>query len=123
MFFYFVCLICPTHSQTTQDTIPEVARQYTLQLVSAGEATIDAARSRLTVVMASSDNPHGIVSFLPPLMKSVSEDMTPVITTVIRSGGLVGELVVNISVLGDGASLGSDFMVYNYCECCTSPNN
>lgn len=109
--------LCSSYAQTTQDTIPEVARQYTLQLVSAGEASINATSSQLTVIMASSDNPHGIVNFLPPLMRTVSEDIGSVAIVVLRSGGLVGELVVNITVHDNGALMPSDYLISNYSEC------
>ena len=94
-----------------------MARQYTFQLVSAGEATIDATRSQLTVVVAASDSPHGIVNFLPPLSRTVSEDAGSMAITVLRSNGLVGELAVNISVLLSSAETPEDFTVSNNSKC------
>lgn len=110
-------MLAPLTQQTTQDTIPEVARQYTLRLVSAGEATINTSNSQLTVIMASSDNPHGIVNFLPPLMRTVSEDAVSATITILRSGGTVGELVVNITVHDSGAVMPNDYTIPNNSEC------
>ena len=112
---YLVC--APFMQQTTQDSIPEIARQYTLRLVSAGEATINTSISQLTVIMASSDNPHGIVNFLPPLTRTVSEDTASATVTILRSGGTVGDLAVNITVHDSGATMPSDYKVSNNSEC------
>ena len=84
--------------------------------MSAGEATIDTARSQLTVVVAASDSPHGIINFLPPLARTLSEDAGTVAVSVFRSGGLVGELTVNISVIDITAMMPSDFIIANNSE-------
>lgn len=93
-----------------------MARQYTLRIVSAGEATIDGSNSQLTVIIASSDNPHGIVSFMPPLTTTTTEDIGTLSVVVSRTAGLVGDLIVNFTIQNNGAVMPNDYTITNNSE-------
>lgn len=100
--------------QTLSDSIPEVQRSYSLQLVSATLARINSTGNDLTITVRASDNPHGTVEFTTSA-STTPEDGGVVSLNIVRLQGLVGDLLVNISTVAMTAD-NSDFVFTNSCK-------
>ena len=103
------------YPQTIQDTNPEVAKRYTLSLVAAGDANINSSSSDLIIIIPASDNVHGSVGF-SPTSSSSNEDVDSIDITILRSGGLEGDLLINFTVSDGGAASPSDYQINSSCE-------
>ncbi|KAI5088303.1 G-protein coupled receptor 98 isoform X2, partial [Silurus meridionalis] len=91
------------------DDIPEEKRVYELSLTSLTPgADINLNRQRANITMAASDLPYGLFSFTQSSL-SVMEDERSVNITVVRSMGLLGNVLVNYYTEGQSAVSGLDF--------------
>ena len=70
----------------------------------------------VSVIVAASDDPHGVVQFAPPLVKSLPEDSGVVNVMLQRSGGLVGTLLVNFTAEDRDAFSPSDYTISSDCQ-------
>uniref|UniRef100_A0A1X7VF86 Staphylococcus aureus surface protein A n=3 Tax=Amphimedon queenslandica TaxID=400682 RepID=A0A1X7VF86_AMPQE len=95
---------------TIQDTSPEVAKIFTLSLVAAGDADINSSSSDINIIIPSSDNVHGSIGF-SPLTVSTSESVDSIDITVLRSGGLEGDLLINFTVSDIQAVSPDDYQI------------
>ena len=87
-----------------------MARQYTLSLVGVGDASINTSAAELSIIIASSDDIHGVVSF-SSLSSSFEEDVGSVDIEVLRSSGFVGDLIVNFTAEDRDAISPGDYSV------------
>ena len=100
--------------QTLTDQTPEVARLFTLAVVSTTFASVNTNASEVQVVVPASNNPHGLVEFEASEVM-VSEDVGTVLLDLVRTQGVIGTLRVNFSVLLSSAS-GNDFTISTNCK-------
>ena len=84
-------------------------------MVGAGDASINSSAATLTIIVAASDSPHGVVSF-SSVSYSVSEDVGTASVTVQRTGGLVGDILVNFTAEDREAFSPSDYTLSDTCE-------
>ena len=68
------------------------------------------------VIVAASDDPHGVVQFATPLVKSLPEDSGTVDVMLLRSGGLVGTLLVNFTAEDRDAFSPNDYTLSSNCQ-------
>lgn len=61
------------------------------------------------IIVAASDYPYGIVQFASPLKFNVSENVAAVNLSLIRTGGMTGQLQVSFSTSSATATPGLDF--------------
>lgn len=103
--------------QTLADQTPEVARLFSLRIVSTSFASIDANTSEVLVVVPASDNPHGLVEFdqLTTGDVELSEDVGTMVLDLRRTQGVIGTLRVNFSVILISAT-SEDFTVSSSCK-------
>ena len=102
--------------QTLADQTPEVARLFSLTIVSTSFASIDANASEVLVVVPASDNPHGLVEFdLTTSEVQLSEDVGTMALDLRRTQGVIGILRVNFSVILISAT-SEDFTVSSNCK-------
>ena len=104
----------PPHLQTLSDTTPEVARLFSLDIVSASLASIDVNSTHIDLIVAASDDPHGVIQFSVGAL-SVVEGEASVPVTVVRGDGLVGDVQVNFD-LQLGSADQNDFSISSQCE-------
>ncbi|XP_062238571.1 adhesion G-protein coupled receptor V1 [Platichthys flesus] len=91
------------------DELPEVRREYQLTLTSATPGLeISPIARHGTVIMAASDNPHGLFSFTQRQIRATEEEGM-VNVTVGRSWGSLGSVWVTYQTSGDTAVSGEDF--------------
>ncbi|XP_060927102.1 adhesion G-protein coupled receptor V1 [Limanda limanda] len=91
------------------DELPEVRREYQLTLTSATPGLeISPIARHGTVIMAASDNPHGLFSFAQRQIRATEEEGM-VNVTVERSWGSLGSVWVTYQTSGDTAVSGGDF--------------
>ena len=102
--------------QTLTDQIPEIARLFTLSLVSTSFASIDVNASQVLVIVPASDNPHGLVEFDQITNEvQLNEDVGTVVLDLRRTQGIIGTLRVNFTVTLLTAS-SDDFSILSDCE-------
>ena len=101
--------------QTLSDDIPETTRSFTLQVVSVTVARVDVSATRVEIVVPASNNPHGSVELSSTESVLVAEGMDTVQLSVVRSGGLIGALLVNFTILPNSA-LDMDISVEQLCK-------
>ncbi len=111
-------MACYQFPQTLSDAIPEVARLFSLQITSTNLARVDLNSSQVDIVVAASNNPHGLVQFAPPLVLEIQETSTVLTLPLQRTQGLVGSLQVNFSIIQSSAMTPEDFTVLNQSETC-----
>lgn len=75
-----------------------MARLFTLQIISTGQATVNESFSQVDIILKASDDPHGVVEFGQPSAAETEERATTVSIPVVRDNGLVGDLRVNFSI-------------------------
>ena len=104
--------------QTLSDQIPEVARLFTLAIISTTFASVDTNSSEVLVVVPASNNPHGLVQFDQVTSEvMVDEDVGTVDLDLVRTQGVIGTLRVNFSVLLSSNSANSnDFRISTNCK-------
>ncbi|TKS78901.1 G-protein coupled receptor 98 [Collichthys lucidus] len=91
------------------DDLPEERREYQLTLTSATSGLeISPIAMHARIIMAASDNPHGLFSFTQHQI-SVTEEEGMVNVTVNRSLGSLGSVWVTYQTTGDTAVSGVDF--------------
>ncbi len=101
--------------QILPDATPEVARLFSLDLVSASLANIDVNSTHIDLIVTASDNPHGVIQFASGAL-SVTEGEASVPVTVVRRMGLVGDVRVNLE-LQLGSTDENDFNISSLCKC------
>lgn len=102
--------------QTLADQTPEVARLFSLRIVSTSFASIDANASEVLVVVPASDNPHGLVEFdLTTGEVQLSEEAGTMALDIRRTQGVIGTLRVNFSVILISAT-SEDFIISSNCK-------
>ena len=102
--------------QSLTDQTPEVARQFTLAIVSTTFASVDTNSSEVLVIVPASNNPHGLVQFDQVTSEvMVNEDVGMVVLDLVRTQGVIGTLRVNFSVLLSSAS-SNDFAILTNCK-------
>ncbi len=106
--------ILAPYLQTLSDTTPEVARLFSLDIVSASLASIDVNSTHIDLIVAASDDPHGVIQFSVGAL-SVVEGEASVPVTVVRGDGLVGDVRVNFD-LQLGSADQNDFNISSQCE-------
>ena len=94
-----------------------MARLFSLQITSASQARVNFNSSQLSVVIAASDYPHGVVQFNQPLLIETPEADRMINIPLVRSFGLVGDLIVNFTVVPISAATPDDFIVASSCKC------
>lgn len=102
--------------QTLSDSIPEVARLFSLRITSASQARVNLNASQLNVTVAASDYPHGVVQFAQPVSINTSEADLSLTVPVVRNFGLVGGLRVNFTIVAISATTPDDFNVASSCK-------
>uniref|UniRef100_A0A3B4ZW94 Adhesion G-protein coupled receptor V1 n=1 Tax=Stegastes partitus TaxID=144197 RepID=A0A3B4ZW94_9TELE len=91
------------------DELPEERREYQLTLTSATSGLeISPIASRARIIMAASDNPHGLFSFTQLQLRATEEEGT-VNVTINRSSGSLGSVWVTYETSGNTAISGLDF--------------
>lgn len=102
--------------QTLTDQTPEIARQFTLRIVSTSFAGIDVNASEVLVIVPASNNPHGLVEFDQTANQvQLSEDVGSIVLDLQRTQGVIGTLRVNYTVLLLTAS-SDDFSISSNCK-------
>lgn len=86
--------------------------------MAAGDANINSSSSDLIIIIPASDNVHGSVGF-SPTSSSSNEDVDSIDITILRSGGLEGDLLINFTVSDGGAVSPSDYQINSSCESIT----
>jgi len=99
-----------------QDSNPEIARQYTLALVSSLQGRLALNESEVEVIVASSDYPHGVVQFQAPAFRETQEGSGVITIPVLRNAGIIGTLIVNYSVETMSAVAGNDYLSTETCK-------
>ena len=56
-----------------------------------GRAELDSDATMATITLRASNNPHGVVEFLELSVEAESEESSPVLLTVVREFGSIGE--------------------------------
>ena len=103
--------------QTLADQIPEVARLFSLAIVSTSFASINVNASEVLVVVPASDNPHGLVEFDQTAVEvRVNEDVGIAAVGLQRSQGVIGTLRVNFSVVLLSSASSDDFSIATDCK-------
>ena len=101
--------------QTLSDQLSEEARLFSMQIISSTIARVDINASEVGVIVAASNDPHGVVEFAPLSDVSVEETSTTVSLSLSRIQGSSGTLQVNFSVVPTSAD-GNDFNIPSRCE-------
>ena len=70
----------------------------------------------MTVIVASSDHPHGAIQFQAPLSRETQEGSGVLSIPVQRNAGLSGDIRVNYSLNPLSAVAGSDYISTQSCE-------
>ena len=70
----------------------------------------------MTVIVASSDHPHGTIQFQAPLSQETQEGSGVLSIPVQRNAGLSGDIRVNYSLNPLSAVAGSDYISTQSCE-------
>lgn len=91
-----------------------MARLFSLDIVSASLASIDVNSTHIDLIVAASDDPHGVIQFSVGAL-SVVEGEASVPVTVVRGDGLVGDVRVNFD-LQLGSADQNDFNISSQCE-------
>ena len=99
-----------------QDSNPEIARQYTLALVSSLQGRLALNESEVEVIVASSDYPHGVVQFQAPAFRETQEGSGVITIPVLRNAGIIGTLRVNYSVESMSAVASNDYLSTETCK-------
>eukprot|EP00118_Oscarella_pearsei_P022727 m.265821 g.265821 ORF g.265821 m.265821 type:complete len:6112 (+) comp40493_c2_seq23:779-19114(+) len=100
----------------TPDSTPELSRTFTLNLERVlGGARLDTDPEALsaTLLVAASDNPHGIVQFSSPFTRTVSEGIGRVTLGLTRLFGSFGTLRVNFTTNGSQPIMATDGSDYS----------
>ncbi len=100
--------------QVLPDATPEVARLFSLDIVSASLASIDVNSTHIDLIVAASDTPHGVIQFASGAV-SVMESEANVPVTIVRGAGLVGDVRVNFD-LQLGSADENDFNISSLCK-------
>lgn len=103
--------------KTLADDRAEVARRFSLQLISANQARVNFNSSEVDVIVAASDNPHGVVEFAQSGFTETDEVDATIMIPLQRNMGLIGLLRVNFSVTPSTAVTPDDFVVSSQCKC------
>ena len=102
--------------QTLTDQTPEVARLFSLTIISTTFASVDTNASEVLVVVPASNNPHGLVEFDQVTSEvRLSEDAGLVVLDLQRTQGVIGILRVNFSVMMTSAD-SNDFSISSNCK-------
>jgi G-protein coupled receptor 98 len=89
------------------DSLPELDERFLLRLTNPTGGAIVGKPDEVTVTITENDDPYGIISFLPssrtestrePISSSQSNNVQ---LTVIRQGGVFGEVIIQWAILGD----------------------
>ena len=93
--------------EVAADGTPELAEEYYLSLTEVqtlsedisemGRAELDGDATMATITLRASDNPHGVVEFQELSVETQSQEDSPVILTVVREFGAIGEQMYPIS--------------------------
>ncbi|XP_061172919.1 adhesion G-protein coupled receptor V1-like [Saccostrea echinata] len=98
--------------QAIDDTVPEKRTTYTLHLTSAtGGATVspDPSAIMASVVFVASDYPHGRFQFTLPQLTAITEDISQVTISVIRTEGTDNQVLVSYTTTQGSAQSYTDF--------------
>jgi G-protein coupled receptor 98 len=91
------------------DDIPELNKTYTVQLTSLGsETAVLGSRTSVDVTILQNDDANGVISFKKPAIVTFGEpslnstNASTVYLTVVRAGGVFGEIIVtwNVTTIG-----------------------
>ena len=83
--------------------------------MAAGDANINSSSSDISIIIPSSDNVHGSIGFSPSTI-STSESVDSIDITVLRSGGLEGDLLINFTVSDNQAVSPDDYQINASCK-------
>ena len=82
---------------------------FLLDAISGAEFDVSANATKSYITVAASENPYGIIDFIAPYVRNVTEDVGTLTLTLTRTGGVIGQIAVHYAITSDSAVRGEDF--------------